>query len=328
MRLAFAHALVASTVFGLFGCSGEDAAQTPADPDPLRAEYVINGPEDLFPEGITFDAKTRRFLVGSLTSGEITAIAADGTQSVFYPAPAGGEGSSAGLDVDLARRRLVACGSDGPAAGSQIWFIDLDSGERLGAVALADAFPDATCNDLALDSAGRAFVTDSRNPNLYLAELGTKASVWATGDLLDPSQGELSILGLNGIAVSPDDSTVIATKYHPARLIALPMANPEGMSDVTLTGDAYPGSAIAGADGMRFLEQDLHVIFGGQAKRVRFTDGFTAAEVKAFPAPITTGLSTGVAAEGQLFAVKSEVVHFSIGTPPVLPYKILRIELD
>jgi sugar lactone lactonase YvrE len=327
MRCSIALLVIFSTLLGPVGCSSDDPTEAP-DPDPLLAEYVINGPEDLFPEGIAFDARTRRFFVGSLTSGEITAIAADGTQSVFYPAPAGGEGSSAGLDVDLSRRRLVACASDGPAAGSQVWFIDLDSGQRLGAVDLADAFAGATCNDLALDSAGRAFVTDSKNPNLYLAELGAGASLWATGGLLDPSKGELPILGLNGIAVSPDDSTVIATKYHPARLIALPMENPEAMSDVTLTGDPYPGSAIAGADGMLFLEQDLFVVFAGAVKQVRFSSGFSAGEVKTIPAPITTGLSTGVAAEGQLFAVKSEVVHFSLKTPPELPYKILRIDLN
>lgn len=94
---------------------------------------------------------------------------------------------------------------------------DLDDGIELEEFDLKDIFAGASCNDIEIGPAGRGYVTDRQNPQIYHPHLQDQSGgIWANDSLL-----ELKIVGLNGIAITPDEEAVIVTKYYPPRLLRI-----------------------------------------------------------------------------------------------------------
>src|SRR5260221_2499523 len=71
---------------------------------------------DLYPTSIAYDAIGARFLVGSLTSGTITAIKDDGTMQAFVEDAA--LLSTATIKVDSQRKHLLITNNGGPTNGN------------------------------------------------------------------------------------------------------------------------------------------------------------------------------------------------------------------
>src|SRR5215468_10029196 len=72
------------------------------------------------PEGVEYDTKNKRFLVGSLTQGRVFVVASDGTLTPFIQDP--DLKSSVGIEVDEEHNRLLVANSDssvfsGPGTG-------------------------------------------------------------------------------------------------------------------------------------------------------------------------------------------------------------------
>lgn len=311
-----------------------DTADTSAPDDttplaPLLDVYALEG-DDLYPESVAFDPVTRAFFTGSLGQGNIHRIEADGSaQTVFFPGNTDEAGwLTLGVEVDAQRRRLWVCAVFGvDMARATVWVLDLDSGERIGEIALATAAPDAACNDLVLDADGLAYVTDREGPRIYRvdADAGTVA-VWAEDPLLEPEN-----VGLNGIALTPDGSMLVAVKYHPARIVRIPVADPSDVALVELGEDDISG-VVSGADGIVMLDDGrLYITFEVQVLRVTPGDAsWNSARVDAVtveqdgePVYALSGLTE---AEGALYVSKSEVVRFAFGAAPELPFRLLRVE--
>jgi hypothetical protein len=125
----------------------------------------------LYPEGVEYDSKRSRFLVTSLREGIVGAVSDDGTYKVFVQDP--NMISAIGIRIDAERDRLLVCNSDpgvsvhtkkesqGKLAGLGIFQLStgklvkyLDLGKLGGA---GGHF----CNDIALDGAGNAYVTEA-----------------------------------------------------------------------------------------------------------------------------------------------------------------------
>lgn len=273
------------------------------------------------PEGIAFDSRTRRFFATGLFGGQITQIdAGTGEERVLFTSEE--QLQFSGAKVDESHRRLWVCASDirGPRGGLHL--LDVDSG------ALIRHFPLSThgiCNDVCLDADGVAYVTDSFQPVIYRVDPRDGSS----GELARDTQmsAPMGQFGLNGIAITPDGSSIIGGFTSPSKLFLVSRLNPEAVREITLGGDPFgrPDPNFTGADGIIFIDDKLYVVHNGGVQEITFTArDYSEGTVKSAIAP-EPGLTTATVADGELYVIKSEVVRaMHMQLPPNLPFKIYR----
>ena len=288
----------------------------------IRDVYPLSSPMSL-PEGVAFDAKTRRFFATGLMGGQLIAIdAASGEEAVFYAYAAPVQLS--GAKVDEQRRRLWVCVSDisGPHGGVDLF--DVDSGALLQHFDLARG---GICNDVCLDSDGVAFVTDSFQPVIYRVD----ARDGSAGEFVRDAQmaAPMGQFGLNGVVVTPDDRHVIGGFTSPSKLFITSRTDPQGVREITLVGDPLAVANdphFTGADGIVFIGNVLYVVNDGGVQQVTFTaDDYSAGRVRSVRLP-EAGLTTATVVDGELYVIKAEVVRaMHMRQPPNLPFKIYRV---
>jgi sugar lactone lactonase YvrE len=284
--------------------------------------YELEG-DMLFPEGVAFDPLGQAFFVGSLEDGSIHRITAEGEQSMFAAGP-DGSWSTAGLKVDAERGRVWACSRELDGAMVQaIWVLDLENGDVIEVVDLADSAEGAGCNDVALDAMGVAYVSDPPLGVVHRVESGSAPQVWA----MDAEFAPLAGLGLNGLAITPDGAYLVLAKFLPATLYRIAIADPTDIVAIDLSGDAFVGGTpTSGADGIVFGGDALYVTFADHVKRVDLEADFGAGTVTDLEVPgAGDGLSTATEANGSIYAVKSEVTAWVLGQEPELPFAIIRV---
>lgn len=147
----------------------DDAAMQPTEP----AKVTVNG-ANLYPENLQYDATGKRFLVSSVTVGDIGQVTDDGKYSVFASATnAGGTRyitSTTGVYVDAARNRVLATAANLTAGRvARLLNFNRDNGQLLSDVDLVPVRPSGNhfASDIALDAQGTAYVTDSFAPIIY-----------------------------------------------------------------------------------------------------------------------------------------------------------------
>lgn len=319
MAITF-YSLTLVFIATLSGCSDDNDGTAAVDLTPLLDRYVLSS-MDSVPEGVAFDARERAFFATSLNGGSITRIDALGNESLFRAAD--NEATLVGAKVDSERRRLWVCARDVGQAGSQtdnrVWVFDLESGEITLEFLLGALATNGTCNDLALDSAGNAYVTDSSNPNIYFLD-----STSGDGSILvsDPRFADVTTLGLglNGIAVTSDDSDLIVGKFAPASLFSVSLSGGNNVTAIALTGDALPPP-----DGLALLGDDLYTVADSAVSRVTLSASLAEGEVTTIEQ--ISGLSTATVADDALYAIKSEVTRSVLNQPFELPFEIFRVDL-
>jgi sugar lactone lactonase YvrE len=309
------------------GCSGSSGSTE--SPEPLKDEYLLTD-QTLVPESGSFDPTSRSFYVSSATKGDITRVEADGTESIFFSAPSGEEWRSLGTIVDDTARRLWVCAQRLADETQEIWVFNLESEARELALDLADVEAGSTCNDIAVDGEGLAYVSDSENPRVYRADADTgTVETWADDPLLSPTGA--GIFGGNGIAVTDDDRYVIVSKTStgaPPRLLRIAREDPSNVASLVTTPE------LGGfADGMSFLDGDLYIamVGAGNVARLRSEDDWaTAALLVEPPTPggSVPGTSTVRPAEGALYAIYSDITKVLTGLEPVPPFRIFKVDLD
>ena len=305
----------------LAGCAGDGAEKSTETGDagdelePLASTYTLEG-DTLFPEGIAWSDSERAFFVGSLTQGSLVRIDPDGTQTEVFR-PESGTWMSLGMKVDEARGELIACsvrdyGTDAPQSVFQRFSVA--DGSLLEQLELD---PGAVCNDVAVGSDGRVWITEREGPRLWTVAPGSeRAEVWAEDAAFEPQ-----IIGCNGVVVV-DDNTVLVGKYAPGKLLRIDPADPGSIHEVTLSGDGL-GELPDGADGM-FLDGDtLLVAANATWFTVESSDGWSTATTTAHTPPAAIAAVT--VAEGRRYGLKGEVVPFVLGTAVSLPFQILEL---
>ncbi|MBA2665169.1 MAG: SMP-30/gluconolactonase/LRE family protein [Bradymonadaceae bacterium] len=294
----------------------------------LASVYDLTGSQ-LFPESGAFDSQTRTFYVGSLGFGTLTSIdGEDGSERLFFAGTGEANRLTLGVQADVARRRLWVCSiTSEEGEPGLVWAFDLDSGERTHEFVLADTVEGASCNDVDVDGQGRAYVTDRKNPRIYRVDASANSGagtveIWAQDPLLEPQ-----VIGLNGIAISPDGASLLVGKYLPARLLRIAMHDPSDVALVELAGDTFAGTGVSGADGIAFLGEALYVAFPEKVVRVvAHDDQWRKAQVDA-----QTGfaqLAALIVAEDALYAVKGAAVEFVLKRAPALPFQLIRVDLE
>jgi sugar lactone lactonase YvrE len=295
---------------------------------PLQEVYPLQS-ETSLPEGVAYDTVTHTFFATAINGGKITRVTPLGQEIVFH-SDANPNRSFGGAHVDEDNRRLWVCVVDvktNPFPTSQVWAFNIESKKRTHVIALP---PVSFCNDLVTDDAGRVYVTDSANPNIYRVDPATQSfSVFLTSPTFNPIQPGMP--ALNGIDLSPDGDRLLAVTSFPAGVYSIPVANPQSFVAVQTSGDpfAMPGDPrFPGPDGAEFLDDRLYVAYDGGVQQLTFGDpDFTQAAVATTTA-VPTGLTSLTVAEGQLYAIDSEVFRvLYTNQPPELPFTILHVDL-
>jgi sugar lactone lactonase YvrE len=261
-------ALAAGLLGLLPGCSNDDDTDASA-----AAPSKITVPQPaLSPEGIQYDETNKRFIVSSRTRGRIGTVGDDSTYTALADDPR--LVSTIGLHLDASRQRLLAAVSDigvnttrststtlrklaalasfNPTSGALLSYVDLG--------ALRPTLPHFA-NDIAVDSQGNAYITDSLSPIIYKVDAQGVATVFLENQQLSGGTG----FGLNGIVFHPDGYLLVA-KTNDGTLFKVPIANPTSFTAVAST------QSLVGADGMLLLDPTtLLVVAGSQNTVFRMT---------------------------------------------------------
>jgi len=197
-----------------------------------------------WPEGVDYDARTRRYYVASIRHRTIAEIRPDGSTRELWPRDGSVVGAMFGVRVDVARGVLWATTS---AVPQMVNYRPSDSSiAALIRVRISDGaierrwnIPPApaghTLGDLAIGPKGDVFVTDSNEPVLYVLRSGV--------DTLESIRSPL-FRSLQGIAPSPDRRFLYVADYSHGIM----RVNLETKS-VMRVADA-PSSTSLGCDGI------------------------------------------------------------------------------
>src|SRR5690554_6058125 len=192
---------------------------------PAFAQDIVFSSDNSYPESFTYSAKQDVFLLGSVTQGLVAKVSKAGTYSAFISDDR--LVSTVGLVVDDESNTLWVTNSD-PGAGART---DAATHGTLAAIATYDATTGAPknyhdlgglsegshfANDITLDDAGNAYVTDSFAPLIYKIDTEGKASIYAQSPLFLAGEG----FNLNGIAWHHDGYLLVG-KYNSGDLFRI-----------------------------------------------------------------------------------------------------------
>lgn len=295
----------------------------------LPAEVVFESPvPGLLPEGVEWDAEAGTFLVGSLSSGTIRAIADDGTVTDLFE----DEDFSATIGLHIADGKLYVANSSGEVFGNpaatglaSLVVYDLASGERVSYTDLTGIFDGEGsnfANDVTVDDEGNAYVTNSFQPVIYKVTPEGEGSVFANSEFFE-SPG----FGLNGIEYHPDGYLLAAVAGN-STLVKIPLDDPEAADLVALTEPLSIDGMALGADGILYAVNAGEQSQGQEVVAIGTRDDWMSAEVAARTA--TGGDATTLALrymEGET-APAVYYVNTYFGQTERTEYQIVRAPLE
>lgn len=243
--------ITAAVVAGLVAAPAAAGATTARGLPPVMTPAATN----LFPEGVAWDPTRDALLVGSQTQpATISAVGRDGVARPVVTDPT--QAGFVGMKVDARRNRILAAIGDPFHPGATYLAIyNLRSGARERLVDLSGE--GHAVNDLTLDRAGNAYVTDAAAGAVYKVDVGGHVTTLVHDERLTPT------VGANGIVWDPRGFLVVAnyttgtlyrlSRGHLTELHAPPLVGADGMilrPDGTLVVvtnrlSQLPGSVVA-----------------------------------------------------------------------------------
>jgi sugar lactone lactonase YvrE len=206
---------------------------------------------DIFPESITSTADGTLY-ISSAARTIYRALPGASTAEPWIETEESAARSVFGVLADERTRTLYACtGTVGeitaPPPPSALYTFDLTSGAAKGRHVLPT--PNAICNDIAVASAGRVYVTDTGNAQILELRDG-KLEVWSQPGPFGDRQSVL-----DGIAVLGD--RVLVNTLRTNRLIGVPILR-DGSASTPY--DIVLDLPLDAPDGMRPMGQNMLVI--------------------------------------------------------------------
>jgi len=218
--LGLGNGVAGDSMFRAFtGAPAFDAAvkrHTAATAAVARSRVRLTVPDSmLHPEGVTFDARTGRWFVGSIRQRRVVVVERDGNTRDFVQAASDGIGGVFGMAVDDAHRTLWVAttslprmrgftASDSGHVG--VYAYDLDTGRlRRSAWAPRDSSTAHTFGDLVVAPNGDVYVSDSQAPWIFRLPVG--------GDSLVRFMTHPLFRSLQGMAITPDGAAMYAADY-------------------------------------------------------------------------------------------------------------------
>ncbi len=294
-------------------------------PAPLKEDYLLDDPL-AYPESVTFDPVDRAFYTGSMARGNVLRTAADGAQTELFAGNDTGEWLILGLEADPPRRRLWVCaGEERTLVGSELWLLDLDTGERTWRVDLDAVQPGAVCIDVVVTQDGAAYVADRAFGKVYRADASKlQVTTFAADPLLAPG-----LIGANGIAVDAQERFLLVAKFLPPALVRVNLASPLDVADIDLINDTTDGFA-GGVDGVTVLDGKVYLAIDAQLAQATPDPTWSYATLAFHDLTVpngdpVSGVSGITVAEGALYLSKSDVTRFATGAAPELPFRVFHV---
>ena len=267
----------------------------------------------LYPEGVDWDAKNKRFLVTSIRKGEIGSVKDDGTYWVF--AKDSRMVSSVGIKIDAERDRVLVCNADPGAAEKSskattgklagLASFRLSTGKLIKYIDLAKGIDGGHfCNDLTIDKDGTAYITDSFSPIIYKVDTNYNASV-----LLNNKTFSGKSFNLNGIVVK--DNYLLVVKMNSGQLFKIPLNNPNAFNEVKLNNPIYGADGLAwGPDGSLIVIANNNAYVGAtpptatnKVIKLRSADKWQSAKILGQADTGDVFATTGTIRNGQFYVI-------------------------
>lgn len=223
-----------------------------------RIEFRAPG---AYPEGVAYNANRNSFYVSSMTTGSIGEVDRQGNYSTLYADS--GLRSTYGLKMHPNGQLLYACVGDANFSKytspntrhkmARLVIIDIISGQKKNDIDLSGLIPSKHFpNDMAFDSSGNVYITDSYAHAIYKVTPSGKASVFAKSTLFE-TEG----VGLNGIVYHPNNFLLV-NNSNTGRIYKVPLDDAAAVSQVAI--EQY----FLGADGMLLNnDQTLTMVVNG-----------------------------------------------------------------
>lgn len=267
----------------------------------------------LYPEGVDWDAKNKRFLVTSIRKGEIGSVKDDGTYWVFAKDPR--MVSSVGIKIDAARDRVLVCNADPGAAEKSgknttgklagLAAFSLSTGKLIKYIDLAkDIAGGHFCNDLTIDKDGTAYITDSFSPIIYRVDARYNASVLVNNKAFSGKS-----FNLNGIVVK--DNYLLVVKMNSGQLFKIPVDNPTAFNEVELKNPIYGADGLSwGPDGSLIVIANNNAYVGAtpptatnKVIKLNSSDNWSSAYVTGQADTGDVFATTGTIRDGQFYVI-------------------------
>ena len=249
------RALVGAATFD--AAAARHAAATAPVP---RSRVRLTIPDTMFhAEGVAFDARTGRWLVGSVRQRRIVAVDRRDRVVDFVRSGADGLAGVFGMAVDSARRTLWVATTALPrmqgftAADSGrvgVFGYDLETGRLVRRAWLPrDSSTAHTFGDVAVAPNGDVYVSDSESPWIHRLPRG--------GDALDAFVTHPLFRSLQGMAITPDGHTMFVADYSHGLLRV------DLRSRSVTAIRAAPGVTLLGVDGLYLRQGALIAVQNG-----------------------------------------------------------------
>ena len=255
--------------------------------------------DNLYPEGIEYDENGERFLLGSSSEGAIFQVFDDGTIEPIIEDPDLYE--CVGIEIDRKNQRLLVANNDKDENKNYLNSYDLVTGERIFMAEISSIKPDLfhIVNDIAVDTNGNAYVTDSWSPAIYRVDMDGNPTLY-----MEHSQFEY----LNGIVYHPNGFLLLGA--YPNILLKIPIDNPEVIKVDISGGNLY----FDVTDGM-IMHPDGSLIMvafpGSIVYRVQSEDNWESAQSAGKSSGHTDGFGTTVAFRGEeVYVIYSHVDRY------------------
>lgn len=276
-------------------------------------ESVMVHQPALYPEGIEYDAHYDRFLLSSIREGTVYEVLNTGTVRPFIQDSR--LVSTTGIHVDEKRNRILVPNSDYGAslhstsetldqlAGLGIY--DLSSGDLITYVELDTLRPGAAhfANDITVDAAGNAYISDSLSPILYKVTPNGEASIFLEDDRFVGNG-----FNLNGIVYHPDGYLIVAKKSEGV-LFKVPIDNPTAFSEIQV------GRDFIGTDGLILASNNELIVITNQAGGTVSNEVFALRSDNNWQSAMVTDNyrsdndypSTGTIRNGKIYVIKGQL---------------------
>ncbi|WP_428262690.1 SMP-30/gluconolactonase/LRE family protein [Haliangium sp.] len=330
---------------GPAGPQGPEGPQGPGSTD----EFQLPG-ANFFPEGIAL-ADNGDLFVGSLSTGEIAVFPANSNHAQSLGlADADIAGGAVGMYItdDGTTRTLWACDGNAvtPAAAAVV-AIDITDLANVSVTSThklikADPADNVICNDLAVDSNGNVYLTDSLGGHIQRvpanAAADSDAEIWKSDAALQGADPVDNPFGANGIVVLDDGSSnefVFVVNFSTGTLNRIPI-NSDGTAgdlvEVAVTDQADQAVTLSGPDGLKVWDADTLIVVentAGRLTKLSLGDAFGTT-----PTAKTTFLSTRLdapttfAIDGDsALVVEGQLDDLQGGTPAELPFRVVRVQI-
>jgi sugar lactone lactonase YvrE len=273
---------------------------------------VIQLPDGFRPEGIAVGVDTT-FYTGSLGGlGVYRGDLATGEGAIFIP---GNDRPFVGMKVDAMGRLWIAGGDRG--AG---YVFDTNTRAQLASFQFASAPPPTFVNDVIVTK-DAAWFTESQRPLLYRVAIGDDGSIGAvtTVDLT----GKIEFVAgfnLNGIAATPDGSTLIVVNSTTGKLYTIATAT------IDTQEIALGGATVTTGDGILLHGRTLYVVRNrmNQIAVIQLAPDLSTGTIVDVITNSNFDVPTTIARHGNaLYAVNA---RFTTPPTPTTTYTAVRVE--